>query len=151
MIKVHNITLENLLHFFISRKFTRALCEIIGNDLAKEDVKELCFQKNAANKIPFMTILTQTSMEGSALKLLGLMETHNMDSGSNQELENVFSMTDNKKDNIFHMCSSNRQTETLLTICNSSKISKKCIQTVLFKRTPMAAQRSTSARMRTLC
>ena len=52
---------ENLLHFFISRKFTKALSEIIGNDLLKEDVKELCFQKNAANKIPFMTILTGRS------------------------------------------------------------------------------------------
>ena len=50
------------------------------------------------------------------------------DNETNQKLEKVLSMTDNSKDNIFHMCSSNRQTETLLTICNSSKISKKCIQ-----------------------
>ena len=115
---------ENLLHFFINRGFKGALSEILGNDLVKEDVKKLCFQKNAANKIPLMTILTQ-NMEDSALELFRFMES---DNESNQELEKVLSMTDNSKDSIFHMCSSNRQTETLLTICNSSKISKKCIQ-----------------------
>ena len=61
------------------------------------------------------------------------MESDNVDNQPNQELEKVLSMTDNSKDNIFHMCSSNRQTETLLTICNSSKISKKCIQNSLIQ------------------
>ena len=123
---------ENLLHFFINRGFKVALSEILGNDLIKEDVKNLCFHKNAANKIPLMTILTQ-NMEDSALELFRFMESDNVDNQPNQELEKVLSMTDNSKDNIFHMCSSNRQTETLLTICNSSKISKKCIQNSLIQ------------------
>ena len=61
---------ENLLHFFINRGFKVALSEILGNDLIKEDVKNLCFHKNAANKTPLMTILTQ-NMEDSALELYG--------------------------------------------------------------------------------
>ena len=131
---------ENLLHFFISRKFKKALSEFFffypkRNSLIKEDVRELCFQKNAANKIPLMTILTQT-MDDSALELWKFMENESgkVDNALNQELENALSMTDNSKDNIFHMCSSNEQTKTLLAICNSSKVSKKCIQDGLIQQ-----------------
>ena len=124
---------ENLLHFFISRKFEKALSEFFA--LVKEDVRELCLQKNAANKIPLMTILTQT-MDHSALELWRFMENASgeVDNVPNEELENALSMTDNSKDNIFHMCSSNEQTNTLLAICNSSKVSKKCIQDGLIQQ-----------------
>ena len=71
-------TQENLLHFFISKRFDKALSEILRDESILEDVQEMCFQPNAADKIPLMTILSQ-DMEDSAIKLFKFMDKSGTD------------------------------------------------------------------------
>ena len=71
----------------------------------------MCFQPNAADKIPLMTILSQ-DREDSAIKLFKFMDKSGTDASDgtgviSQKLEGVLSMTDKRKENIFHVCSSN--------------------------------------------
>ena len=139
-------TEENLLHFFIAKKFEKALLEILGNESIQEDIRELCFQSNAAQKIPLMTILSQ-EMEDAAMTLFKFMEKSGTNANDeagviNQELESVLRQEDKRKDNIFHMCSSNAQNKLLLAICESSVVSNRCIQDGLVEensngRTPL--------------
>ena len=78
-------TQENLLHFFISKGFYKALTDTLDNEKIQEDVRELCFQQNKARQIPLMSILSQ-KVEESALKLWTFMEKSgtNLDKGTSE-------------------------------------------------------------------
>merc|ERR1712218_344614 len=92
-------TKENLLHYFVRKRFERALSNILEMETFSE-VLALCFQKNSADKIPLMTVLSQ-GMQDSAMKLWNFMEKHE----TNKKLEEALSMTDTRKENIFYVCS----------------------------------------------
>ena len=64
---------ENLLHFFIRKRFENALSLFSHEVLTQEDLKQLCFQPNQAKKIPLMTALAP-GMETSAMDLWKLIE-----------------------------------------------------------------------------
>ena len=63
-------TQESLLHYFITKRFEKALAEILGNDSVEEDVKQLCFSPDAFHKIPLMAILTQPRNGGFGTEAL---------------------------------------------------------------------------------
>ena len=124
-------TQENLLHYFITKRFEKALAEILGNGSVEEDVKQLCFSPDAFHKIPLMAILSQ-EMEDSALKLWKFMEkfankedeAHEM----KERLENAVNIRNENDESIFHMCSYNGQNELLVAICTSQVFSQKFTQ-----------------------
>ena len=124
-------TQESLLHYFITKRFEKALAEILGNGSVEEDVKQLCFSPDAFHKIPLMAILSQ-EMEDSALKLWKFMEkfankedeAHEM----KERLENAVNMRNENDESIFHMCSYNGQNELLVAICTSQVFSQKFTQ-----------------------
>ena len=122
---------ENLLHYFITKRFEGALAEILGNESIQEDVKELCFSQDAFEKIPLMAILSQ-GMEESALKLWKFMENlGNREDGAgeiNEKLENALNQRNESDENFFHLCSYNEQNELLGAIARSNVLSQKYIQ-----------------------
>ena len=65
-------TKENLLHFFIRNMFKKAITYLY-EVLTQEDLRQICFQPNIAQKIPLMTSLS-SGMAISAMKLWKLME-----------------------------------------------------------------------------
>ena len=115
-------TKENLLHYFVRKRFERALSNILEMETFSE-VLALCFQKNSADKIPLMTVLSQ-GMQDSAMKLWNFMEKYE----TNKKLEEALSMTDTRKENIFYVCSFFSQNKLFSSMCESKKLSKKCIQ-----------------------
>ena len=139
--KSHSVipeTEENLLHFFISKGFYRALLDTLDNETIQEDIRELCFQPNKARQIPLMALLSQ-DMEESALKLWTFMEKSGaiVDKGTSEidhEAENVLNMIDSREDNIFHISSVNGQNQVLSALCMSTKVSRRCIQDGLLQR-----------------
>ena len=122
---------ENLLHYFITKRFEGALEEILGNGSIQEDVKELCFSQDAFEKIPLMAILCQ-GMEESALKLWNFMENlGNKEDGAGEikeKLENALNQRNESDENFFHLCSYNGQNELLAAIVKSKVFSQKYIQ-----------------------
>ena len=65
---------ENLLHFFIRNRFTRALNHFLHTIPNKEEMRQLCFQPNRTKRIPLMSSIRQ-GMENSAMELWKLLET----------------------------------------------------------------------------
>ena len=132
-------TEANLLHFFISKGFDKALSDTLNNQMIQEDVRELCFQQDKAKQIPLMTLLSQ-EMEESAMELWTFMEKSgaNVDKGTtsnfDHDMENALSLIDSRKDNIFHISSDNGQNQVLSALCLSTKVSKKCIQDGLLQK-----------------
>ena len=66
-------TRENLLHYFVRKRYEKALGKILQTESALSDVLQLCFEENRAEKIPLRAILSQ-GIEESALKLWKFME-----------------------------------------------------------------------------
>ena len=117
-------TQENLLHYFVRKRFKTALSEILEKETILNDILELCFQRNAAEKIPLMTVLSQ-GMEESALKLWKFMQKY---AATNKKLEDACSRNDSRNGNIFYMCSFFSQNRLFSAICASKRLSKKCVQ-----------------------
>ena len=84
---------ENLLHFFIRNKFKKALTHFLQEDLSREELGELCFQPNQAEKIPLMTCL-DPGMESSAQELWRLMENWEYEISEHMAKENVETIND---------------------------------------------------------
>ena len=116
-------TRENILHYFVRKRFKAALAEILETDTILKDILELCFHQDAAEKIPLMTVLSQ-GMEESAMKLWKFMEKYAMD----KLLEDAFIRKDTRNENIFYMCSFFSQNRLLSAICASQRLSKRCVQ-----------------------
>ena len=116
-------TEENLLHFFTAKQFERALTEILEAESVQEDVKDLCFQSNAAQKIPLMT-----RWGDGALKIWNFIEKY---VNGPKDINHIFGMTDKGKENILFMCSSNGQNNLLTTIHDSKVVSKHTIQNAI--------------------
>ena len=132
--KVRSVTpgsQETLLHYFITKRFEKALAEILGNESIQKDVEELCFRQDAFGKIPLMVILGQ-GMEESALKLWKFMEKlANKEDGAGeikQKLENAINLRNEGDESIFHLCSYNEQNELLAALVTSNVFSQKYIQ-----------------------
>lgn len=116
-------TRENILHYFVRKRFKAALAEILETETILKDILELCFHQDAAEKIPLMTVLSQ-GMEESAMKLWKFMEKYAMD----KMLEDAFIRKDTRNENIFYMCSFFSQNELFSAICASQRLSKRCVQ-----------------------
>ena len=128
-------TQENLLHFLISKRFEKALSEMFANKSIQEDVRELWFQPTIFQKIPFKYILGQ-GMEDAAIKLWKFMEIpeENLEDEANDiklKLEETVSKKNESDESIFHICSYVGQNKLLAAICNSPRLSQKCIQVAL--------------------
>ena len=57
---------ENLIHFFIKKRFQNALRFFLHEVLNKGELRKLCFQTDSINRIPLMTSIRQ-GMESSAI------------------------------------------------------------------------------------
>ena len=116
-------TRENLLHYFVRKRYEKALGKILQTESALSDVLQLCFEENQAEKIPLMAILSQ-GMEESALKLWKFMERNS----TSERLKETFSKQDSRRKNMFHRASYHSQNEFFSAICSSKMLSKECVE-----------------------
>ena len=117
-------TRENLLHYFVRKRYEKALGKILQTESALGDVLQLCFEENLAEKIPLRAILSQ-GIEESALKLWKFMEKNS----TSERLAEILSKQDSRRSvNIFHKGSYHSQNELLTAICSSKILSKDCVE-----------------------
>ena len=121
-------TRENLLHYFVRKRFKVALSEILETETMVNNILELCFQQNAAEKIPLMTVLSQ-GMEESAMKLWNFMQN-----ATDKKLEDALNTKDTRNENIFYMSSFFSQNRLFSAMCASKRLSKKCVQDGIVQR-----------------